>query len=79
MDKTEKLFKEQSIIIGKSIDICSSDFKENKDLFFNNFSNPKERLINIYNKAKNGIEIKNSLTNLILQNIIKQLVENTFS
>lgn len=78
MEDEKKLLEEQSRKRSGSINICVYDFEEDESIFLDNFSTPKGRFANTHSKAKNSVVIISFLTNLISQNIKKELVKDTF-
>ncbi len=74
LEDKERLFEEQSLEAEESTGFRSSDLEE-EDLSSDNFSTPKAIT---RSKAKNGVEVTNSLTNSVRRNTKKRSVEDTF-
>lgn len=73
LEDKKRLFEEQSMEAGESTDIHGSDLEKDKGLSSDNFSTLKGRFVNTSSKAKNGVEVANSPTNLTRQNTKKTL------
>lgn len=74
LEDEERLFEEQSLEAQESSGFRSSDLEE-ENLSSDTFNTPK---VITYSKAKNGVEVTNSPTNLERQNTKKRSVEDTF-
>lgn len=74
LEDEERLFEKQSMEAGESTDIHGSNLEKDKGLSFDNFSTPKGRFVNTRSKAKTGVEVANSPTNLTRRNTKKRSV-----